>query len=236
MDLNRRQSASTANSSSNSGAQSSEAGGPSAGDAPISLSTLFPGHVDWSTYPFVEFRDSSLGQDDLTFLTAKGCLSIPETQALHEFVRNYFLYVHPGFPVLNEAEFWVSYTRSRVGHDMIPLLILQAVLFASSPVSSFELAIDLVNPDSMSPSPQSKPVDSAQRPKRGTLSISEPRYASHYVQRRRIYLTVLSFFSMSTARSARLHRPKAPFFSVTMPPLQSRRLVLTGLRAQSRAP
>ncbi|KAL2839863.1 hypothetical protein BJX68DRAFT_279302 [Aspergillus pseudodeflectus] len=132
MDLNWRQPTSTAKRSSNSGAQGSEPGGPSAGDAPVSLSTRFPGHVDWSTYPFVELRDCSLDRDDLTFLTAKGCLSIPDTQPLHEFVRNYFLYVHPGFPVLNEAEFWVSYTRSRVGYSKIPLLVLQAVLFASS--------------------------------------------------------------------------------------------------------
>jgi hypothetical protein len=134
MDRNRRQSTPTANSSSNTGGQSSEARGPSARDAPISHTTCIPSHVDWSTYPFLEFRESSLDRDDLAFLSAKGCLSVPDTQALHEFVRNYFLYVHPGFPVLDEAEFWVSYTRSRAGYSKIPLFVLQAVLFASSPV------------------------------------------------------------------------------------------------------
>ncbi|KAL2817596.1 hypothetical protein BJX63DRAFT_440734 [Aspergillus granulosus] len=90
----------------------------------------FPGHVGWSTYPFLEFRDSSIGQEDRAFLAAKGSLSVPDTQALHEFVRNYFLYVHPSFPVLNEAEFWASYTRSS---SKIPLFVLHALLFAGCP-------------------------------------------------------------------------------------------------------
>ncbi|KAJ0415776.1 hypothetical protein BJY00DRAFT_326724 [Aspergillus carlsbadensis] len=111
--------------------QSASASGGSTGNG-----ARFPGHVDWSTYPFLELRDSSLSRDDLTFLSAKGCLSLPNTHTLHEFVRNYFLYVHPGFPVLDEAEFWASYTRSRVGYSKIPLFILQAVLFASCPYVS----------------------------------------------------------------------------------------------------
>ncbi|KAL3444163.1 hypothetical protein BJX65DRAFT_320110 [Aspergillus insuetus] len=133
MGTDRQQSTSIRESSTEEGLQGKETRSPSARDAPIPHSTPFLGHLDRSTYPFVEFRDASLGQDDLAFLSAKGCLSIPDTQALHEFVRNYFLYVHPGFPVLDEAEFWVSYTRSRAGYSKIPLFVLQALLFASSP-------------------------------------------------------------------------------------------------------
>jgi hypothetical protein len=178
MNTNRRQSTSTADRSSNTGAQGNDASGPSARDAPISHSTRFPGHVDWSTYPFLEFREPSLDRDDLAFLSAKGCLSIPDTQALHEFVRNYFLYVHPGFPVLDEAEFWVSYTRSRVGYSKIPLFFLQAVLFASSPVGDPLSGVFNANSGSMSPSAQSRHVDSAQRLKHAMLSINVLRYGN----------------------------------------------------------
>ncbi|KAL3459314.1 hypothetical protein BJX64DRAFT_279243 [Aspergillus heterothallicus] len=118
------------------GFQGPEDSGPSARDAPTPREPRFPGHVEWSTYAFLEFRDSSISQDDRAFLTAKGCLSVPDTQALHEYVRNYFLYVHPSFPVLNEGEFWVSYTRSRIGSSRIPLFVLQALLFASCPYAT----------------------------------------------------------------------------------------------------
>ncbi|KAL2846367.1 hypothetical protein BJY01DRAFT_263335 [Aspergillus pseudoustus] len=113
-----------------------ESNGLRARDAPVSGPSCFPGHVEWSTYPFLEFRDSTIGHEDLAFLSAKGCFSVPDTQALHEFVRNYFLYVHPTFPVINEAEFWVSYTRSSIEYSKIPLFVLQALLFASCPYAT----------------------------------------------------------------------------------------------------
>ncbi|KAL2869751.1 fungal specific transcription factor domain-containing protein [Aspergillus lucknowensis] len=64
------------------------------------------------------------------------CFSVPDTQALHEFVRSYFLHVHPGFPVLDEAAFWGSYTQSHFGFSKVSLFVLQALLFASSPYVS----------------------------------------------------------------------------------------------------
>lgn len=98
----------------------------------LNTAPQFPGHVDWSSYGFLEFDDSNLEQEDRTFLANKGSLHVPEPAALDEFVRRYFLHLHPTLPVLDEAEFWGSYTQC--GKSKIPLLVLQALLFAGCPV------------------------------------------------------------------------------------------------------
>lgn len=85
--------------------------------------------------PFLELNDqSTLNQADLALLAANGCLSIPDKSLTDDFLRQYFLYVHPSTIVVDESEFWRAYENSRKDHACkIPLLLFQAILFASAP-------------------------------------------------------------------------------------------------------
>lgn len=51
------------------------------------------------------------------------------------FVHNYFLYVHPFLPLLDEARFWQEYRLFNVHRDGISILLFHAMLFAASCVS-----------------------------------------------------------------------------------------------------
>jgi len=73
---------------------------------------------------------------DLQFLVSQGCFIVPQRAALDDFLRQYFLHVHPMLPILNEKDFWLSYNsvEGDVEYEM-PMLVLQGVLFISSGVS-----------------------------------------------------------------------------------------------------
>ncbi|CBF84227.1 Zn(II)2Cys6 transcription factor [Aspergillus nidulans FGSC A4] len=107
-----------------------------------SKSSSFPGHISFTDYPFLELRTlTTLDRADLAFLAAKGCLSVPVETLLDEFVRQYFLQVHPSSPVVDEAEFWHIYKNSQTAAGRgkkISLFVFQAVIFAGSPYVSIE--------------------------------------------------------------------------------------------------
>ncbi|KAE8133600.1 hypothetical protein BDV38DRAFT_295991 [Aspergillus pseudotamarii] len=112
------------------------------GSAPISASD-----VEFSAYPFLDLRSlSCLDKWDISYLASKGCFTLPTRPILDEFVKKYFLHIHPGTPVLDEAEFWQLYSQhgdSAASHGRrISVLILQAMLFRSCPVRRF-LLLDL---------------------------------------------------------------------------------------------
>ncbi|PGH30491.1 hypothetical protein GX50_06746 [[Emmonsia] crescens] len=92
-------------------------------------------NVIFSFYRFIELRDlHTLPTEDVKFLEMKGCLHVPSGPILDEFVRQYFLHVHPCLPVLNEADFWSMYSNRSDGIKKpraISLFILQAMFFAS---------------------------------------------------------------------------------------------------------
>ncbi|KLJ05857.1 hypothetical protein EMPG_10711 [Blastomyces silverae] len=92
-------------------------------------------NVIFSFYRFIELRDlHTLPTEDVKFLEMKGCLHVPSGPILDEFVRQYFLHVHPCLPVLNEAEFWSMYANRSDGirkPRAISLFIVQAMFFAS---------------------------------------------------------------------------------------------------------
>lgn len=96
-------------------------------------------NVIFSFYRFIELRDlHTLPTEDVKFLEMKGCLHVPSGPILDEFVRQYFLHVHPCLPVLNEADFWSMYSNRSDGIKKpraISLFILQAMFFASCAVS-----------------------------------------------------------------------------------------------------
>ncbi|PGH09318.1 hypothetical protein GX51_00760 [Blastomyces parvus] len=92
-------------------------------------------NVIFSFYRFIELRDlHTLPSEDVKFLEMKGCLHVPSGPVLDEFVRQYFLHVHPCLPVLNEADFWSMYANRSDGTKKpraISLFIVQAMFFAS---------------------------------------------------------------------------------------------------------
>jgi len=95
-------------------------------------------NIIFSFYRFLELRDlPSLPPEDVKFLELKGCLHVPTGPILDEFVRQYFLHVHPCLPVIDEAQFWQMYSPRGAGpgrNRTISLFIFQAMLFASCAV------------------------------------------------------------------------------------------------------
>ncbi|KAK2774854.1 hypothetical protein FQN53_003469 [Emmonsiellopsis sp. PD_33] len=91
--------------------------------------------VIFSFYRFIELGDlHTLPTEDVKFLEMKGCLHVPPGPILDEFVRQYFLHVHPCLPVLNEADFWSMYSNrnDRLNRPRaMSLFIFQAMFFAS---------------------------------------------------------------------------------------------------------
>jgi hypothetical protein len=97
-------------------------------------------NVIFSFYRFLELKDlPELPAEDVKYLEMKGSLHVPTGAILGEFVRQYFLHVHPCLPVINEADFWNLY-KNRVDHSgrpcTISLFTFQAMLFASAAVCS----------------------------------------------------------------------------------------------------
>lgn len=103
-------------------------------NAPMTTRDSSPADVLYCHYPFLSFdKACDIQANDLNFLELQGCLRIPTRDLLCEFLQQYFLHVHPILPLVNERHFWDLYpdaTRD-LGTKPIPLLVLQAVLFAS---------------------------------------------------------------------------------------------------------
>lgn len=88
-----------------------------------------------SDYPFIRLPDlSKMPSEDIDCLSLQGCLQLPPRLILDEFVRQYFLHVHPIMPLLDEGHFWDIYCdRLGDGPDIerIPMVLFQAMLFVS---------------------------------------------------------------------------------------------------------
>ncbi|KAH7176922.1 hypothetical protein EDB81DRAFT_773777 [Dactylonectria macrodidyma] len=97
-------------------------------------------HVIYSYLPFLEADLSSLSHHDVQYLESQGCFKVPGRQAADEFVRQYFLHVHPGLPLLDECAFWDMYYPNGVqgGQTTLALFVFQAMLFASCSSMSVE--------------------------------------------------------------------------------------------------
>lgn len=92
----------------------------------------------FSSHPFLALDDlSGLLEQDVQFLELNGCFHLPLRPIQEEFVHQYFLYIHPCYPLIDEGEFWAMYLdrdRRRGREKTMSLLLLQAMLFASSAV------------------------------------------------------------------------------------------------------
>ncbi|KAJ5964987.1 uncharacterized protein N7479_004863 [Penicillium vulpinum] len=101
-----------------------------------STSSFQSSNLPYTAYAFVKSQQLlSLPSKDIEFLTSSGCLSLPPSDAIDEFVQQYFKRVHPLLPVLDEAEFWRMYLNSQSTGPKISLFVLQSLLFASCQVS-----------------------------------------------------------------------------------------------------
>lgn len=68
------------------------------------------GSVDFSRYSFLELNGiQELDKDDIAYMDSKGCFSVPDNPMLNEFISPFFLHIHPGVPLLDEAKFWRLY-------------------------------------------------------------------------------------------------------------------------------
>jgi len=76
-----------------------------------------------------------MSEQDVHFLDSQGCFRIPGRQAVEQFIREYFLHVHPGLPLLDESRFWEMYsTTGSLRRDSLSLFVFQAIFFVSCSV------------------------------------------------------------------------------------------------------
>ncbi|KAL5342223.1 fungal-specific transcription factor domain-containing protein [Aspergillus crustosus] len=104
-------------------------------DASFSETIRLDKSVIFSYYEFLELKLlSKLSPADVSYLDSKGCFRVPTSPYLDEYLREYFVHVHPCMPVVDEAEFWSRYENKSGGNDgtKVSLLLLQAMLFAAS--------------------------------------------------------------------------------------------------------
>lgn len=102
-------------------------------------SSLFGSEVTYSYYAFLDVNNLwKLLPQDASYLELQGCLRVPKKAILDEYVKQYFLHVHPIMPLINEGGFWEMYGSTPVEgsrSEKISLLIFQAMMFASCAVS-----------------------------------------------------------------------------------------------------
>ncbi|KAE8141322.1 hypothetical protein BDV38DRAFT_268575 [Aspergillus pseudotamarii] len=112
-------------------------GGPTGPGIPTSVDLTTPGNVSFFFCPFLTLNGLAiLPEEDVTYLSSKGSLSVPDWSTINEFARQYFLQIQPCLPVLDEAEFWRLSVDS--ASHTISLFVLQALLFSSCPYVSLE--------------------------------------------------------------------------------------------------
>ena len=108
----------------------------------LSQDLAFQASVIFSYHSFLTLKElPKLPPEDVRYLEIKGCLHVPSGVHLDEFMRRYFLHVHPCMPVLDEREFWKTYSSwqdDEKGPNGISMLVFQAMLFAASAVSIFK--------------------------------------------------------------------------------------------------
>lgn len=101
-------------------------------DIPFDDDVLVPFYY----HSYLERADiGHLSPIQISLLERQGCLKVPSGSVLHEFLRQYFLYVQPCLPILNEANFWSIYSGQAVDGSSkigISLALFQAMLFAAS--------------------------------------------------------------------------------------------------------
>ncbi|UPL02901.1 hypothetical protein LCI18_013835 [Fusarium solani-melongenae] len=112
---------------------------PMAPEMRIPLSSTVPRLSTSAGVTFVYYRFLSVDNihnmlpADLNYVESQGCLKVPERSALDQLVQQYFRYVHPILPLMDEADFWDMYYQQSTETPavQIHLVLLQAILFAA---------------------------------------------------------------------------------------------------------
>ncbi|KAI0141635.1 hypothetical protein GGR57DRAFT_403338 [Xylariaceae sp. FL1272] len=89
--------------------------------------------ITYSYYPFLTINNlHNIMPQDVNYLESQGCLRVPTRDILDEFVKQYFLHVHPLLPLINEGDFWDLYCHQGNGGttEKLSLLVFQAMLFS----------------------------------------------------------------------------------------------------------
>lgn len=102
-------------------------------------------YVPFCYFEYIETPNMRhLSPEQVHALEAKGCLRVPSGPTLNEFVRQYFLYVHPCLPLLDEGRFWSMYCgRAESPAPTISLALFQAMLFAASRVRRYKARLTI---------------------------------------------------------------------------------------------
>ncbi|KAF3072961.1 hypothetical protein CFAM422_005016 [Trichoderma lentiforme] len=88
------------------------------------------GSSSHDTLPFIRRPElGHLSELDIKYMQLNGCFDLPPMPILNEFVRMYFLHVHPIVPLIEEGDFWDSF--SCANGEKISLLVFQAMIFAA---------------------------------------------------------------------------------------------------------
>ncbi|KIW94734.1 uncharacterized protein Z519_04711 [Cladophialophora bantiana CBS 173.52] len=82
----------------------------------------------------------SLAPEDLEYLRAKGCFSLPSEKVCSELIKVYFCFVHPTFPVLDGAAFLRDYANQGLSH-MNLLLVWSMFSVAASYISDTTMQV-----------------------------------------------------------------------------------------------
>lgn len=96
--------------------------------------------VLYSTQSFLTLQClHGLPEQDVDFLEHNRCFHLPSRTVQEDFIYQYFLYLHPYYPLINERDFWDMYmSRDTEGREKptMSLLVFQAMLFAASSVGT----------------------------------------------------------------------------------------------------
>ena len=94
--------------------------------------------MPFQTYGFISTGGlADLEDITITYLQVQRCLHVPSRPILGDFMRQYFRYVHPLLPLIDEASFWNMFYRFDVAGDepaSFSLLVFQAMVFVSCSV------------------------------------------------------------------------------------------------------
>jgi hypothetical protein len=80
-------------------------------------------------------------------LELEGCFQVPSQSVLNEFIRQYFIYVHPCLPLVNERTFWSIYSRTdnvQRKTSFFSLALFQAMLFAATRVRQLDARLSRI--------------------------------------------------------------------------------------------
>ena len=95
--------------------------------------------VTFLHYPFLSVSNiHSMLPADINHVESQGCFRVPGRSVLGQLVQQYFRYVHPILPLMDEGDFWDMYhgRSTKIPAPNTHLVLLQAMLFAACTVSS----------------------------------------------------------------------------------------------------